>query len=135
EDSATEDETRPIAADAGTDGAVIYLSSFSKTLAPGLRVGWMAAPSALAAKLEIAKQSGDMCSGGLDQLIVNEACRRGVLAEQLPRLRRAYQGKRDGLVAALTDKLGGRLSWPTPRGGVFLLARLAAPIRSGVLLP
>ena len=59
------------------DGRVIYLSSFSKTLAPGYRVAWIDAPAPIAAKLELAKQAADLCTGGLDQRVVYEACRRG----------------------------------------------------------
>ena len=67
---------------------MVYLSSFSKTLAPGFRVAWIAAPPALAAKLEMAKQAEDLLTGSLDQRIIYEACRRGVLDRQLPILRR-----------------------------------------------
>jgi DNA-binding transcriptional MocR family regulator len=134
-DVTTADETRPIAADDPLNGRVIYLSSFSKTLAPGLRVAWMSAPAALAAKFELAKQAADLCTGGLDQWIVYEACRRGVLERQLPMLRAHYQRKRDVMVAALTTSLGGELSWPEPRGGFFLWAKLAPPVTSDALLP
>jgi 2-aminoadipate transaminase len=132
-DVATEAETRPIAADDAT-GRVIYLSSFSKTLAPGFRVGWVSAPEALAAKLELAKQAEDLCSGGLDQRVVHEACRRGLLAAHIPTLRTHYQHKRDVMIAALTEHLSGQISWPAPRGGFFLWARLAPPLRSDELL-
>jgi 2-aminoadipate transaminase len=134
EDSAREEDTRPIAADDRGDARVVYLSSFSKTLAPGFRVGWIAAPAPIAAKLELAKQASDLCSGGLDQMIVYEACRRGVLARQLPRLRRHYCGRRDALADALTSTLAGRISWPAPRGGFFLWARLTPPLTSRALL-
>jgi DNA-binding transcriptional MocR family regulator len=127
-------DTRPIAAD-DADGRVIYLSSFSKTLAPGLRVAWIAAPEALAAKIEQAKQAEDLCSGGLDQRIVYEACRRGTLDRQLPILRQHYQGKRDVMVHALERLAPGALEWPTPRGGFFLWARLHASIDADALLP
>jgi 2-aminoadipate transaminase len=133
-DSAKEEDTRPMAAD-DEQGRVMYLSSFSKTLAPGFRVAWISAPPALAAKLELAKQAEDLCTGGLDQQVVYEACRRGVLARQLPRLREHYQRKRDVMVAALTRLLAGKVSWPEPRGGFFLWARLAPPLTSDVLLP
>ncbi len=101
------EETRPIAADDG-GGRVIYLSSFSKTLAPGFRVGWMSAPEPLSAKLELAKQAEDLCTGGLDQRVVYEACRRGLLARQLPVLRRHYQNKRDAMSRALERTLSDR---------------------------
>ena len=81
EDSATEADVRPIRADDRT-GRVVYLSSFSKTLAPGYRVAWIDAPPPVAAKLEIAKQAADLCTGELDQRIVYEACRRGILDRQ-----------------------------------------------------
>lgn len=127
------EETRPLAA--GDDGnRVIYLSSFSKTLAPGFRVGWMNAPEPIAAKLELAKQAEDLCTGGLDQRVVYEACRRGLLARQLPILRTYYQAKRDAMVHALERTLGGRLSWVPPRGGFFLWARLEHGLSSDDLL-
>lgn len=127
EDSTTEEEVRPIRAD-DEEGRVIYLSSFSKTLAPGFRVAWIDAPPALASKLEMAKQSEDLLTGSLDQRIVYEACRRGILQRQLPLLRRHYQHKRDVMVEALRATFGSRLSWPAPRGGFFLWATLPEQI-------
>jgi 2-aminoadipate transaminase len=123
EDSASPADTRPIKADDGA-GRVIYLSSFSKTLAPGFRVGWIAAPAALASKFEVAKQASDLCSGGFDQRVVLESIKRGVLAAQVPRLRAHYQHKRDVMIAGLRAELGALVSWPDPRGGFFLWATL-----------
>jgi 2-aminoadipate transaminase len=123
EDSATEADVRPMRAD-DTSGRVVYLSSFSKTLAPGYRIAWIDAPPAVAAKLEIAKQAADLCSGELDQRIVYEACRRGILDRQAPVLRRYYQHKRDVMVSALEREFGGAITWPAPRGGFFLWATL-----------
>lgn len=123
EDSATEADVRPIRAD-DTEGRVIYLSSFSKTLAPGYRVAWMDAPPPIAAKFEMAKQAEDLCSGGFDQRVVFEAARRGILDRQLPILRAHYQAKRDVMVDALEREFGGEVTWPAPRGGFFLWARL-----------
>lgn len=132
-DVASEHDTRPIAAD-DTNGRVIYLSSFSKTLAPGFRVAWLHAPEPIAAKLEIAKQAEDLCSGGLDQRVVYEACRRGILAKNLPTLRLHYQNKRDVMVKALHQHLAGKLTWPEPRGGFFLWAKLAGSLQTDALL-
>ena len=123
EDSATEADVRAMKAD-DEEGRVIYLSSFSKTLAPGFRIAWIDAPSPLAVKLELAKQAGDLCSGVLDQRMVYEAARRGILDRQLPFLRKHYADKRDVMVAALRQELGDALSWPDPRGGFFLWASL-----------
>jgi 2-aminoadipate transaminase len=133
EDSATEAEVRPIRAD-DTAGRVVYLSSFSKTLAPGFRVAWIEAPPPLAAKFELAKQSEDLCTGPLDQHVVYEACKRGVLQRQLPVLRRHYQAKRDVMVEALRQELGDQVSWPAPRGGFFLWATLPAQIDADALI-
>ena len=115
EDSASEADVRAIRAD-DASGRVIYLSSFSKTLAPGYRVAWIEAPPAIAAKLELAKQAADLCTGGLDQRVVYQAWRRGVLDRGLPLLRAHYQRKRDVMVAALREAFGSDLHWPEPRG-------------------
>ena len=119
EDSASEADVRPIKAD-DRDGRVVYLSSFSKTLAPGYRVAWISAPPALAAKLEMAKQAEDLLTGSLDQRIIYEACRRGILDRQLPVLRKHYASKRDVMEQALRRELGDLVSWPNPKGGFFL---------------
>ncbi len=124
---------RPIKAD-DAEGRVIYLSSFSKTLAPGFRVAWMVAPAPLAARLEIAKQAADLCTGGLDQRIVYEAWRRGILDRQIPILRSHYRTKRDVMVQALTSELGGSISWPDPHGGFFLWVALPEHVDADVLL-
>ena len=133
-DVSSEAETRAIATDDG-EGRVIYLSSFSKTLAPGLRVAWISAAPALVARFELAKQASDLCTGGLAQQIVNQACRRSILARQLPLLREHYMRKRDVMVGALTETLGDALTWDQPRGGFFLWARLREPLDGDALLP
>jgi 2-aminoadipate transaminase len=133
EDVATAEDVRPIRAD-DHSGRVIYLSSFSKTLAPGYRVAWIDAPAPLAAKFEMAKQAADLCTGALDQRIVYEACRRGVLDRQIPLLRTHYAMKRDVMVAALTREFAGEVTWPDPRGGFFLWATLPPQIDSDVMI-
>ncbi|MBA2603837.1 MAG: PLP-dependent aminotransferase family protein [Acidobacteria bacterium] len=134
EDSATEADVRPIRAD-DREGRVIYLSSFSKTLAPGYRVAWIDAPGPLAAKFEMAKQAEDLLTGSLDQRIVYEACRRGVLQRQLPLLRRHYRYKRDVMIEALRRGLGDDVSWPEPRGGFFLWVTLPPAIDADRMIP
>ena len=133
EDSTTEADVRPIKAD-DTRGRVIYLSSFSKTLAPGFRVAWIDAPAPLAAKLEMAKQATDLLTGTLDQRVVYEACRRGVLQRQLPLLRAHYRHKRDVMVEALRREFQTQVTWPAPRGGFFLWATLPPPIDAEALI-
>ncbi len=132
-DSTTEADVRPIKAD-DEGGRVIYLSSFSKTLAPGFRVAWIDAPAPIASKLEMAKQAEDLLTGSLDQRVVYEGCRRGVLDRQLPILRQHYQAKRDVMVEALRQEFGDRATWPAPRGGFFLWVTLPKAIDSDMMI-
>jgi 2-aminoadipate transaminase len=134
EDSATEADVRPIKVD-DRDRRVIYLSSFSKTLAPGYRVAWIAAPAPVAAKFEMAKQATDLLTGSLDQRVVFEACRRGVLDRQLPLLRSHYQHKRDVMEQALRRELGDSVSWPAPKGGFFLWLTLPNQVDANAMIP
>jgi 2-aminoadipate transaminase len=134
EDSATPSEVRSIKAD-DRDGRVVYLSSFSKTLAPGYRVAWIAAPAPIAQKIEIAKQSDDLLTGSLDQRVVFEACRSGLLARQLPKLRRYYGEKRDVMTRTLRRELSGAVTWPDPKGGFFLWLTLPDQLDTDLMIP
>jgi 2-aminoadipate transaminase len=133
DDAAGAAETRPIKAD-DAEGRVVYMSSFSKTLAPGFRVAWMAAPPPIAAKIEVAKQAADLCSGALDQRIVYELWKRGSLSARLPTLRSYYQAKRRVMEQALTRELGDLVAWPQPKGGFFLWASFAEEVDTDALL-
>src|SRR6185436_14516610 len=93
-------------------------------LAPGFRVGWMAADAALIERFETAKQGADLATGTLDQRIALEAMQRGLVDRIGPHLRATYRARRDTLIAALRTQLDERLSWVTPRGGFFLWATL-----------
>jgi 2-aminoadipate transaminase len=126
--------TRPIKSD-DVEGRVVYLSSFSKTLAPGFRVAWIAAPTALAAKLDVAKQAADLCTGSLDQRLVFEAWKRGVLAERMPGLRAHYRHKKETMERAMKASMGDLLAWREPRGGFFLWASLPEHLSGEALLP
>jgi 2-aminoadipate transaminase len=123
EDVATEAETRPLRAD-DSHGRVLYLSTVSKTLAPGFRVGWMVAPPVLIERFETAKQSTDLTSGILDQRVVHEAMRQGVIDRLAPTLRAGYQRKRTVMETAMREAFGSRVTWPAPKGGFFLWVTL-----------
>jgi 2-aminoadipate transaminase len=125
EDVTAPAETRPMRAD-DPAGRVIYLSTFSKTLAPGLRVGWMVAPAPLIERFDTAKQGADLTSGILAQRLACEAVRRGVIDRLAPRLRALYQEKRTVMETSIRAALGDRLTWPEPKGGFFLWATLPA---------
>jgi DNA-binding transcriptional MocR family regulator len=111
-------DTTPIKSRDGDD-RVIYLGSFSKVLAPGLRCGWIVAPRPLLERLEIAKQAADLCSGMLDQSIVDEFCAAGELPSQIEKVRAFYRGKRATLLRALEAAFAGRAEWTTADGGLF----------------
>jgi 2-aminoadipate transaminase len=129
----TPSDTRPIKAD-DREGRVIYLSSFSKTLAPAFRTAWVTAPAALAGRFETAKQALDLCTGNYDQRMVYEACRRGVLEKQLPLLRAHYQQKCRIMEQALRATLGQVVQWTEPRGGFFLWVALPERVDTTRLL-
>jgi 2-aminoadipate transaminase len=123
DDAATEADTRPIKAD-DSEGRVVYLSSFSKTLAPGFRVAWVTAPAPIIEKLDLYKQTQDLMTPSLDQRIICEAYKRGTFMASLPGLRKFYQDKRTVMQNELRKRLGGLITWPEPKGGFFLWAAL-----------
>jgi 2-aminoadipate transaminase len=110
------------------DGRVIYLGSFSKVLAPGLRCGFIVAPPAIASRLEIAKQAADLCSGMLDQSIVDEFCASGALRPQIEKVRAFYRGKRATLLDSLSQHFTGRATWTDAAGGLFTFMTLAPEV-------
>lgn len=134
EDVTAPGDTRPIKAGDG-EGRVIYLQSTSKTLAPSFRTAWVVAPAPIVARLDVAKQSADLCSSTLDQRIVHEALTRGVLDAQLPLLRRAYGRKREVMSRALAAHAGGVAQWVPPRGGFFLWLELPPEVDTRQMLP
>ncbi|HYC58576.1 MAG TPA: PLP-dependent aminotransferase family protein [Thermoanaerobaculia bacterium] len=106
------------------NGRVLYLGSFSKVLAPGLRCGWMIAAKPLLERLEIAKQAADLCSGMLDQSIVDELVADGELAPQIERVRAFYRGKRGVMIAALEEHFSDKAKWTSADGGLFTFVTL-----------
>jgi len=105
-------------------GRVLYLGSFSKVLAPGLRCGWIVAPPALLERLEIAKQAADLCSGMLDQSIVDELVANGELQPQIARVRDFYRGKRGILIEELEKHFTSHAHWTSADGGLFTFLTL-----------
>jgi 2-aminoadipate transaminase len=95
----------------------------------------MVAPAPLIERFETAKQSVDLTSGILDQHVVHEAVRRGVVDRLAPQLRSLYRRKREVMEGALREGLADRLSWPTPKGGFFIWATLPDGLTDVELLP
>jgi 2-aminoadipate transaminase len=107
-----------------SEDRVLYLGSFSKVLSPGLRCGWMVAPKPLLERIEICKQAADLCSGMLDQSIVDELCASGALAPQIEKVRAFYRSKRGVLIEALERHFTGRAHWTSADGGLFTFMTL-----------
>jgi len=99
---------------------VTYASSFSKTVAPGVRVGWFAAPAALAARIEARAVSNYISPPFLTQATVFELIDRGAFEPNLVRIRGLLKIRRDAMLAALERELTGRATWSEPEGGYFL---------------
>lgn len=119
------------------DGAtVIRLGSFSKILAPGLRLGWLSAPAEI---VQRCVRCGLVDSGGglshFAAHVVGAFIELGLLDEQIARLRSVYRERRDVLLAALAQHLGGMCEWVQPGGGFFIWLKLPAGADSRALLP
>ena len=116
------------------DGTV-YLGSFSKVLAPGLRLGYVIAPKALGPKLLQAKQAADLHTPGFNQRVVFEVIRNGFLREHVPTIRARYKAQRDAMRAALEAHMPEGCSWTAPSGGMFFWVELPAGVDAVALLP
>ncbi|MEZ0308445.1 MAG: PLP-dependent aminotransferase family protein, partial [Ramlibacter sp.] len=114
----------------------IYLGSFSKVLAPGLRLGFVVAPKAIFPKLLQAKQAADLHSPGFNQRMVAEVMKDGFLDRHVPTIRALYKSQRDAMLSALQREMSGLgVEWNKPDGGMFLWARLPQGMGAIELLP
>jgi 2-aminoadipate transaminase len=115
-------------------GNVLYLSTFSKTLAPGLRLGWVVAPAAVIQRLVHAKQGVDLHTSTLAQMIAYEVARGGFLDRHVRFIRTVYRERRDAMFAALRKYFPASAHWTTPQGGLFLWVTLPECLDATVLL-
>ena len=118
----------------------IYLGSFSKVLAPGLRLGFIVAPKAVYPKLLQAKQAADLHSPGFNQRLISEVMKDGFLDRHVPTIRALYKSQRDAMLDALAREMPvgdarNTLTWNAPAGGMFLWARLPEGMNAVDLLP
>jgi 2-aminoadipate transaminase len=117
-----------------SDG-VVYLGSFSKVLAPGLRLGYVVAPKPLMPKLLQAKQASDLHTPGYNQRIVYEVIRNGFLRDHVPTIRALYKARRDAMQRALLRDMPSGCRWQVPSGGMFFWVELPQGVDATVLLP
>jgi 2-aminoadipate transaminase len=106
------------------EGDVIYMSTFSKTLAPGLRLGWVVAPVEVIKKLVQAKQGADLHTSTFDQMIAYEVVSDGFLDGHVNEIRETYRQRRDAMLAAMERFFPDGTTWTRPQGGLFLWVRL-----------
>ena len=116
-------------------GLPLVLGSFSKVLAPGLRLGFMVAPASIFPKLLQAKQAADLHSPGFNQRLVAEVMKDGFLDRHVPTIRTLYKSQRDTMLAAMAREMPEGVEWNTPAGGMFLWVRLPAGMNAVDLLP
>ena len=129
------DTPPPLPLTARNPEGCIYFGSFSKVLAPGLRLGFLVAPKALYPKLLQAKQAADLHSPGFNQRMVAEVMKDGFLDRHVPTIRALYKSQRDAMLAALEREMPEDVSWNRPDGGMFLWVRLPQGMRAVELLP
>jgi 2-aminoadipate transaminase len=110
--------------DGYSTGNVIYLSTFSKTLSPGLRLGWMVAPPEVIAKLVQLKQGADLHTSTFTQMVAYEVAHDNFLDEHIKLIRKVYGERRNVMLHALEEYFPPEVSWTHPQGGLFLWVTL-----------
>ncbi len=113
----------------------VYLGSFSKVLAPGLRLGYVIAPTEMMPKLLQAKQAADLHTPGFNQRVVYEVIRDGFLTSHVPTIRARYKTQRDAMRAALEAHMPPGCHWNVPVGGMFFWVELPEGVDATALLP
>ncbi|MER5998213.1 PLP-dependent aminotransferase family protein [Nonomuraea sp. NPDC052116] len=114
---------------------VVYLGSFSKTLAPGFRVGWALAPHAIRDKLVLAMESAVLSHSSFTQLAVGQYLATQPWREQIKTFRELYRERRDALLDALESLMPPEVTWTRPAGGFFVWATLPEGLDSKAILP
>ena len=116
------------------DEGVLYLGSFSKTFAPGFRVGWVVAPHAVREKLVLASESAILCPSNASQLAISAYLSTSDWKGQIKSFRELYRERRDAMVSALAEHLPDA-SWNVPDGGFYTWVKLPAGLDSKSMLP
>jgi 2-aminoadipate transaminase len=116
------------------DDEVVYVGTFSKIFAPGLRLGWMAAPRPILSKVLLAKQAADLCGSAFTQVIAEEYFTKTRWRRVLQELTRTYHERRDAMLEALEEHFPPEIRWTVPQGGFFIWVILPRFIDSNTLL-
>ena len=113
-------------------GRVVYTNTFSKTIVPSLRVGWIVAPTPVIRKLVLIKQASDLATSALSQMVLLDVAKECLDAE-VTRARAFYRARRDSMLAALDEHMPPWVEWTRPEGGFYLWMTLPKEMDGGVL--
>ncbi len=114
---------------------VVYLGTFSKIFAPGLRMAWLAGPHQIINKLTLAKQATDLCSPAFNQFILYEFMERGHLQPHITEIKELYSGKRKVMLDEMKEQMPEGMEWTKPEGGMFLWATVPCHIDTQEMFP
>lgn len=121
---------------AGMDesGRVMYTSTFSKIVSPGLRIGWLKAREEFITKMGEAKSNVSICNDGLSTHVATELFKRGVVETQIPRITEVYRRKRDLMLETMDASFPEEAEWNDPKGGLFLWAKMPSHVNTTEML-
>ncbi len=115
-------------------GNVIYLSTFSKILAPGLRLAWVIAPEGVISKLSLAKQGTDLHTSTFNQIVAHEVGQHGFIDRHVEVIKATYRERRDAMLESLEENMPEGVHWTHPEGGLFLWLTLPEQFNSTEML-
>ena len=115
-------------------GRVLYMSTFSKIVSPGVRIGWVAARREFVSKMAEAKSNIDICTDGLSQHVAAELLRRGVVERQIPYITGIYRKKRDIMLESVESHFPREAEWNEPKGGLFIWVKLPERLNTTSML-
>jgi 2-aminoadipate transaminase len=116
-----------------TRGRVVYMSTFSKILAPGFRLGWIIASRPILEKLVLAKQATDLCTNVFSQYVAYEYIHGGYLDKHVETIRSMYKKNRDIMVKELKEQFPKEVKWTVPKGGMFIWIELPKSIDTRIM--
>ena len=119
----------------GETDRVIYLGTFSKIFAPGVRLGWVHAQPGILHKINIGKQGADLCSSNLSQMLIQSYFKHANWRAYVKRLTMLYKERRDAMLGALAEFMPNEVHWTHPEGGLFVWATLPSYIDATAMLP
>jgi 2-aminoadipate transaminase len=115
-------------------GRVMYTSTFSKIVSPGMRIGWLVAPKPFITKMAEAKSNVSICNDGITQYVAAELFRRGDVARQIPKVTKLYRRKRDLMLETMAASFPEEAEWNDPEGGLFLWVKMPGHVDTTALL-